>query len=85
MEIFTESLQQYLASFSLNKAIMLIMIVFMIVGGIDRIRGNKLGYGEKFLEGFEALGSLAAAMIGMIALLGLMVFVLFNDITKFTR
>ena len=68
MKIFMDSLHAYLGSFSLNKAIMLLMVVFMIVGGIDRIRGNRLGYGEKFLEGFEALGSLAAAMIGMIAL-----------------
>ena len=68
MNILTESLQAYFASFSINKAIMMVMMVFMIVGGIDRIRGNKLGYGEKFEEGFQALGSLATAMIGMIAL-----------------
>ena len=68
MEIFTQSLQAYFQSFSLNKAIMLVMVIFMIVGGIDRILGNKLGYGEKFEEGFQALGSLALAMIGMIAL-----------------
>lgn len=68
MNILTESLQAYFASFSINKAIMMLMMIFMIVGGIDRIRGNKLGYGEKFEEGFQALGSLATAMIGMIAL-----------------
>ncbi|MBQ9061945.1 MAG: ethanolamine utilization protein EutH [Eubacterium sp.] len=68
MNILTESLQAYFASFSINKAIMMVMMVFMVVGGIDRIRGNKLGYGEKFEEGFQALGSLATAMIGMIAL-----------------
>ena len=68
MNILTESLQAYFASFSINKAIMMVMMIFMIVGGIDRIRGNKLGYGEKFEEGFQALGSLATAMIGMIAL-----------------
>ncbi len=68
MNILTESLQAYFASFSINKAIMMLMMIFMIVGGIDRIRGNRLGYGEKFEEGFQALGSLATAMIGMIAL-----------------
>ena len=68
MNILTESLQAFFASFSINKAIMMLMMIFMIVGGIDRIRGNRLGYGEKFEEGFQALGSLATAMIGMIAL-----------------
>ena len=37
---------------------MLIMMIFMIVGAIDRIRGNKLGYGEKFEDGFNAIGGL---------------------------
>ena len=68
MEVFTQSLQNYIATFSLNKAVMIVIIIFLFVGGIDRILGNRLGYGEKFLEGFEALGSLGAAMIGMIAL-----------------
>ena len=68
MEILTASLQEYTASFSLNKFIMLLMVIFMIVGGIDRIIGNKFGFGEEFAKGFEALGDLATAMVGMIAL-----------------
>ena len=34
---------------------------------IDRIRGNKLGYGEKFEDGFNAIGGLAIAMAGVYA------------------
>lgn len=68
MEILTASLKAYMADFSANKAIMLIMVIFMFVGGIDKILGNKRGYGEKYDEGFEALGTLAIAMVGMIAL-----------------
>lgn len=68
MEILTASLKTYMADFSANKAIMLIMVIFMFVGGIDKILGNKRGYGEKYDEGFEALGTLAIAMVGMIAL-----------------
>ncbi|MBR2189689.1 MAG: ethanolamine utilization protein EutH [Eubacterium sp.] len=85
MTIFTDSLQTYLASFSLNKAIMLIMVVFLFVGGIDRIRGNRLGYGEKFEEGFQALGSLALAMIGMIALVPVIKIVLGGVLGAFFR
>ena len=68
MNIFTSSFQEYISDFSVNKAIMLIMVFFMFVGGIDKIRGNRKGYGEKYDEGFQALGALAIAMIGMIAL-----------------
>lgn len=39
----------------------------MIVGAIDKIRGNKLGYGEQFEEGFNAMGPLALAMAGVVA------------------
>lgn len=43
------------------------MMIFMLVGAIDKIRGNKLGYGEQFDEGFNAMGPLAAAMAGVVA------------------
>ena len=44
------------------------MVVFMALGAIDRIIGNKFGLGEKFEEGIIAMGSLALAMIGIICL-----------------
>ncbi len=53
---------------SINEIIVYIMVIFMILGGIDRIIGNKFGLGEKFEEGIIAMGSLALAMIGIICL-----------------
>jgi ethanolamine transporter len=44
------------------------MTVFMVVGVIDKIFGNKLGYGDKFEEGILAMGTLAISMIGAISL-----------------
>ena len=67
VEVFTGSIQAWISNISINSVIMLIMMIFMIVGAVDRIRGNKLGYGEKFEEGFNAMGSLAIAMAGVVA------------------
>lgn len=53
---------------SINEIIVYIMVVFMVLGGLDRIIGNKFGLGEKFEEGILAMGSLALAMIGIICL-----------------
>ena len=50
----------------MNRILMLIMAAGALVGGIDRIRGNKYGYGEKFEEGFLFLGPTALSMVGMI-------------------
>ena len=36
----------------MNQIFMIIMAVSAVIGGIDRIRGNKWGYGAKFEEGF---------------------------------
>ncbi len=67
MAVFTESLQAWISNISINSIIIMIMMVFMLVGAVDRIFGNKLGYGEKFEEGFNAIGALAIAMAGVIA------------------
>lgn len=53
---------------SINEIIIYIMVVFMALGAIDRILGNRFGLGEKFEEGILAMGSLALSMIGIIAL-----------------
>lgn len=67
VEVFTESLADWVANISVNSIIIFIMMIFMIVGAIDKIRGNKLGYGEQFDEGFNAMGPLAIAMAGVVA------------------
>lgn len=53
---------------SINEIIIGVMVLFMIVGAIDRIMGNKAGYGEKFEEGIMAMGALALAMVGVVSL-----------------
>lgn len=65
--VFTESIQDWISGLSINSVIIFIMMIFMIVGAIDKIRGNKLGYGEQFEEGFNAMGPLAIAMAGVVA------------------
>lgn len=65
--IFTESISTWISGISINSVIMLIMMIFMLVGAIDKIRGNKLGYGEKFEDGFNAMGGLAMSMAGVVA------------------
>ncbi len=65
--VFTGSLNQWVSTISINKIIILVMMIFMIVGAVDKIRGNKLGYGEQFDEGFNAMGPLAIAMAGVVA------------------
>lgn len=65
--VFTESISAWFSNISINSVIILIMMIFMIVGAVDKIRGNKLGYGEQFDEGFNAMGPLAIAMAGVVA------------------
>lgn len=52
----------------INEIIIYIMVLFMIIGAIDKCFGNRLGYGEKFEEGIMAMGALALAMVGVISL-----------------
>ncbi|SBW11719.1 putative ethanolamine transporter [uncultured Eubacteriales bacterium] len=65
--IFVESIKAWVSGLSINSVIMFIMMIFMIVGAVDKIRGNKLGYGEEFEAGFNAMGPLAIAMAGVVA------------------
>lgn len=43
------------------------MVFFMFVGAIDRIFGNRFGYGKKFEDGIMTMGTLALAMLGIIS------------------
>ncbi|MBS4537855.1 ethanolamine utilization protein EutH [Clostridium sp. D2Q-11] len=53
---------------SINEIIVYIMVGFMVLGALDKIFGNRFGLGEKFDEGFMAMGSLAIAMVGVVSL-----------------
>lgn len=43
-----------------------------LLGGLDRIFGNKFGFGKKFEEGFQLLGPTALSMVGIICLVPLL-------------
>lgn len=47
---------------------MIIIAGGVILGGVDRLLGNRFGYGDKFEEGFHLLGPTALSMAGMICL-----------------
>lgn len=53
---------------SAHEILIAVMAVFAVLGAIDRILGNKLGLGKEFEDGILAMGSLALAMVGIIAL-----------------
>lgn len=53
---------------AIYEIVIWIMAVFALIGGIDRILGNRLGLGQRFEEGIMATGSLALAMVGIICL-----------------
>lgn len=66
-QVFVDSVREWVSNLSINSVIIFIMMIFMIVGAVDRLRGNKLGYGQEFEEGFRAMGPLALAMAGVVA------------------
>ena len=54
---------------SFNQIVIDIMVVFMILGGFDKITKKKfnLGLADEFEEGFRALGALALSMLGILS------------------
>ncbi|MDR1137121.1 MAG: ethanolamine utilization protein EutH [Synergistaceae bacterium] len=65
--ILTGSLSNYARNLSVSGVVMTILAVFMLVGLFDKLSGGKYGYGERFDAGFQAMGSLALAIVGIIA------------------
>lgn len=53
---------------SAHEILIAVMAAFAALGALDRILGNRFGLGEKFEEGILAMGSLALAMVGIIAI-----------------
>ena len=53
---------------SAHEILIAVMAGFAVLGAVDRILGNKLGLGQEFENGILAMGSLAMAMVGIIAL-----------------
>ena len=53
---------------SIHEILIWLMAGFAALGAVDRIIGNRFGLGEKFEEGVLSMGSLALAMVGIIAI-----------------
>lgn len=53
---------------SAHEILIAVMAGFAVLGAVDRILGNKFGIGQEFENGILAMGSLALAMVGIIAL-----------------
>ena len=52
----------------INQIIMYFMAFGVLLGGTDRILGNRFGFGEKFENGFRMLGAVGLSMAGIICL-----------------
>ena len=52
----------------MNRALMIVIAAGVVLGGIDRLCGNRLGLGQQFEKGFQLLGPMALSMAGMICL-----------------
>lgn len=52
----------------INDIIIYLMVIFMVLGAIDKCLDNKFGLGKEMEEGFMAMGSLTLAMVGVICL-----------------
>lgn len=50
------------------NVISMIMLAFAVLGGVDRMIGNRFGLGREFEKGFMLLGNMALSMIGMIVI-----------------
>lgn len=51
-----------------DQVILWVMAIGLLIGAGDKITGNHLGLGEKFDEGFQAMGPLALGMVGIVCL-----------------
>ena len=52
----------------INEIIIYGMVIFMVLGAIDKCIGYRFGLGHQFDEGIMAMGSLTLAMVGIISL-----------------
>ncbi len=67
LPMFTDSLTAWVDGLAINTVVVMVMMLFMLWAAIDKIMGNKFGYGEQFDEGLNAMGPLAISMAGVVA------------------
>lgn len=69
----------------INQIIVYIMVIFMVLGAIDKCIGYKFGLGQKFEDGFNAMGSLTISMVGVVSLAPVLAKILKPVIVPFYR
>ena len=52
----------------MSQIILNSMAIGALIGGVDYILGNRFGFGQRFAEAFQLLGSIALSMAGIICL-----------------
>lgn len=52
----------------MNRLLMLLIAAGAVLGGADKVLGNRLGFGRKFDDGFLLMGDMALSMTGIICL-----------------
>lgn len=69
----------------MDKIMMWIMAICALIGGTDRLLGNRLGLGKRFEDGFQLLGPTALSMAGLICITPLVSLGLEYTIVPFYR
>lgn len=59
-----------------NQIFIAIILVFAVIGVLDKITGNRYGYGKEFEKGFGVMGPLAISTLGVISIAPVMAKVL---------
>ena len=54
------------------SAISFVMLIFAIIGALDRMLGNRLGLGTQFERGMMLMGNMALSLLGMIVIIPLL-------------
>ena len=52
----------------MSRILMILIAAGALLGGVDKILGNRFGLGQKFDDGFLLMGSMALSMTGIICL-----------------
>lgn len=53
---------------TMSRILMILIAAGVLLGGVDKIIGNRFGFGKKFDDGFLLMGSMALSMTGIICL-----------------
>lgn len=69
----------------MDKIMMWIMAICALIGGTDRLLGNRLGLGKRSEDGFQLLGPTALSMAGLICITPLVSLGLEYTIVPFYR